>query len=253
VSTPGAALVFDKVSKRFGGVITAAELSMSIDPSACTALVGPNGAGKTTFLNMACGLIRPDAGTISWRDRDITMLRFPDIARQGIGRMFQDLKAFEGLTVEENLICSFESSRFPLPRWRGPNVSDREQVREILERLGLTGVRGRRVSELSYAEQKLVVLGRTVVGNPSFLMLDEPASGLDHTSLQIVLELLEHLRQRGLGILIVEHNLDVVSRMATRVLLLEEGRIAADGPPREVFEMSEFGRVFFSMQDGATG
>lgn len=240
-------LALSSVSKRFGGVVTASELSVSIDASECTAIVGPNGAGKSTILNMVCGLIRPDAGQIFWRGEDITGRRFSSIARRGVGRMFQDLQLFGSMSAYENILVGCVEGIRLGPWIHGPSSKVRRSVWEVLERLNLLEAAGRQVDDLSYAEQKLVALGRTIVGRPGFLLLDEPASGLDHDSLDLVLDVIGELRSRGSGLVIVEHNLELVSKMATRALLLDGGRMVADDVPKRVFETSDFGRVFFSM------
>lgn len=244
-------LVVSHVSKRFGGVVAADDLSTTIDGGTCTAIIGPNGAGKSTLLNMVCNLVLPDAGEILWRGQPLVGRSFRDVCGQGIQRMFQELRLFSSLTASENVAAGLLRERQGLGglHWRSGGADRDHRVGEMLAALGLESVGRRRITDLSYAEQKLVALGRALVGRPGLLLLDEPASGLDKKSLDVVLRVLAEARERGSGILIVEHNLEIVGQMATRGLLLEEGRIVADGPPADVFRDSSFGRVFFSLRE----
>ncbi len=243
-------LYINHVSKRFGGVITSDNLSTTIDAGTCTAIIGPNGAGKSTLLNIVCGLIIPESGSITWRGEELIGKSFNEVGRRGIQRMFQDLRLFSSLTALENILSGLIGTRNGAPRLPVRRVKpDLARAFETLEQLGLLSAANRRIGELSYAEQKLVGLGRVLVSEPSLLVLDEPASGLDGTSLEIVVDSIKHAREQGCGVLIVEHNLEIVQRLATRGLLLEDGKIAADGPPAEVFESSDFGRVFFSLAE----
>lgn len=242
-------LHFEGVSKRFGGVVAANKITMSIDAGSCTAIIGPNGAGKSTLLNMVCNLVMPDRGEIYWRGEPVVGRSFRQVTGMGIQRMFQELRLFSSLTAVENVAAGLlrptDHGRFT-GGWRHGS-GFRGRVAETMEELGLESVAHRHVTDLSYAEQKLVGLARALVSEPGLLLLDEPASGLDKQSLDIVLGALSKVREKGAGILIVEHNLEIVGQMASRGLLLEEGRIVADGTPEEVFRDSSFGRVYFSM------
>lgn len=242
-------LTISRVSKRFGGVVAAENLSTVIDGGTCTAIIGPNGAGKSTLLNMICNLVPPDAGDIYWRGQSLVGRSFRDIGALGIQRMFQDLRLFSSMTVAENIAAGLlrQHRGFAGIHWHTRSRGHGSVVAAMLARLRLEAVAHRNAGDLSYAYQKLVALGRALVGQPDLLLLDEPASGLDKSSLDLVLEVLAEVRAEGAGILIVEHNLEIVRQMATRGLLLEEGHIVADGVPEDVFRGSNFGRVFFSL------
>lgn len=233
------------LSKRFGRIVACDAVDLSFDPGSATAVIGPNGAGKTTMLNMIAGAFPPDAGSIRWGGVELVGQPPHRIARLGVARMFQDLKAFDSMTVLENLVAGRMVARRGRRSARA-TASDPE-LQAVLERIGLAAQAGRRCRELSYAERKLVALGRTICASGGLVLLDEPASGLDGRSLEVVLGLVDWLTEEQRTLLLVEHNLSIVDRIATRAILLEEGRVIADGKPRDLFSATDFGRVYFSL------
>lgn len=243
-------LRLDRISKRFGNIVACNELSMEFRPGTCTAVIGPNGAGKTTILNIVAGSLLPDLGSVTWSGVELVGLRQDAIARLGIVRMFQDLKVFDSLTVYENLLAAAGRAPELIRSWSLAKVRAAADatIAAVMERLGLTASANRLVRDLSYAERKLVALGRAMCSQGKILLLDEPASGMDKTSLQVVLDAVISLRESGAIIIIVEHNLSIVQELASHALLLEEGRIIAAGEPAELYRNSNFGRVYFSMQ-----
>ncbi len=240
----------ERLSKRFGNVIACNELSMEFRPGTCTAVIGPNGAGKTTILNIVAGSLLPDLGSVQWNGIELVGRSQDAIARLGIVRMFQDLKVFDSLTVYENLLVAAGRAPGLARTWSLGKVRAAADatIDAVLARLGLTGSANRLVRDLSYAERKLVALGRVMCSEGKILLLDEPASGMDKTSLQVVLDAVSSLRQSGAIIIVVEHNLSIVQELASHALLLEEGRIIAAGEPAQLYRNSNFGRVYFSMQ-----
>jgi ABC-type branched-subunit amino acid transport system ATPase component len=239
------------VSKRFGSVVACDEVNLLIEPGTCTAIIGPNGAGKSTLLNIICGEVLPDRGVVTWQDTPLIGHSIQDIARLGIARMFQDLKLFDAMTVYEYLLVYADTiaryRRTAPHRFVAGSDDVREQIEQALRRLRLLDSADRRVRDLSYAERKLVALGRVMITRAGVVLLDEPASGLDKANLDVVFEVVGMLRDSGAVLLVVEHNLSIVERLASRAILIEEGRIIADGTPAEVFRDSNFGRVYFSM------
>jgi len=243
-------LRLDRISKRFGNIVACNELSMEFRPGTCTAVIGPNGAGKTTILNIVAGSLLPDLGSVQWNGVELVGQSQDAIARLGIVRMFQDLKVFDSLTVYENLLTAAGRAPSLARTWSLAKVKRQsdDTIDAVMARLGLTASANRLVRDLSYAERKLVALGRAMCSEGKILLLDEPASGMDKTSLQVVLDAVISLRESGAVIIIVEHNLSIVQELASHALLLEEGRIIAAGEPAELYRNSNFGRVYFSMQ-----
>ncbi len=243
-------LRLNRVSKRFGNIVACNELTMEFHPGTCTAVIGPNGAGKTTILSIVAGSLIPDLGSVTWDGVELVGQSQDAIARLGIVRMFQDLKVFDRLTVYENLLAAAGRAPGLARAWSLAKVraASDGKIAAVMERLGLAASANRLLSDLSYAERKLVALGRIMCSEGRILLLDEPASGMDRSSLERVLQAVVSLRQSGAIIIIVEHNLSIVQELASHALLLEEGRVIASGEPAELYSNSNFGRVYFSMQ-----
>jgi len=233
------------LSKRFGRIVACDHVRLRFTPGTCTAIIGPNGAGKSTIMNMVAGALEPDGGGIRWGGRDLVGLPPHVIARHGVSRMFQDLKIFPSMTVLENLVSGLIAGGDV--RGGARDAAAAASVQEVLDRIGLRRHADRRCRDLSYAERKLVALGRTICARGQLVLLDEPASGLDGDSLRIVLDVIAWLRERERTLIVVEHNLSVIEQIATRAILLEEGRVVADGMPRELFDQTDFGRIYFSL------
>ncbi|MEO8557762.1 MAG: ATP-binding cassette domain-containing protein [Rhodospirillales bacterium] len=239
-------LRLENISKRFGNIVACNELSVDFYPGTCTAVIGPNGAGKTTIMNIVAGSLIPDLGSVRWGGHELVGMSQHRIANLGIVRMFQDLKVFDGMTVYENLVVA---SGRGVGGWSLGKIERRsgQLIDETLQRLGLSGHANRLTHDLSYAERKLVALGRAICSGGKILLLDEPASGMDKASLKLVLDTVVSLRNSGAIIVIVEHNLSIVQELASYALLLEEGKIIASGEPAELYRNSNFGRVYFSL------
>jgi ABC-type branched-subunit amino acid transport system ATPase component len=232
------------LSKRFGRIVACDRIELAFQPGSVTAIIGPNGADKTTMLNMIAGAFPPDAGSIRRGGIELVGLPPHRIARLGVARVFQDLKVFTSMTVLENLIAGRMAVAGARPSAR--QAAADPLLLDVLARIGLAAQSGRRCRDLSYAERKLVALGRTICASGGPVLLDEPASGLDGQSLDVVLALVDWLKEEQRTRLLVEHNLSIIDRIATRAILLEEGRVIADGVPRELFSNTEFGRIYFS-------
>lgn len=239
-------LRLEKISKRFGNIVACNELSVEFRPGTCTAVIGPNGAGKTTIMNIVAGSLIPDLGSVQWAGHELIGMSQHRIANLGVVRMFQDLKVFDGMTVYENLVTAAGRG---VGGWSLRRIEKRAAtvIEETLDRLGLARDANRLTRDLSYAERKLVALGRAICSGGKILLLDEPASGMDKSSLKLVLDTVVSLRNSGAIIVIVEHNLSIVQELASYALLLEEGKIIASGEPAELYRNSNFGRVYFSL------
>jgi branched-chain amino acid transport system ATP-binding protein len=220
----------DDASVRFGGLAAVDGVDLEVPAGSVTGLIGPNGAGKTTLFNVISGLQRPDAGRITFEDRDITRASPAKRARLGIARTFQRLEVFGTMTAEENILVAAELHR----SWSGRQSDPRAVTARLLERLHLSAVADVQADTLPTGLARLLELGRALASEPSLLLLDEPSSGLNTSETDAFADLLLELTAQGLGVLLVEHDMDLVMRISTHVWVLEQGRIIASGDPATV-------------------
>lgn len=218
------------VSVSFGGVQALSEVDLSVDAGAVTGLIGPNGAGKTTLFNVVSGLQAPDAGSVVFDGRDITDLKPHQRARLGIGRTFQRLEVFGSLTVRDNVRVAAEILR----SWRRDAPDPAAVADRVIDRLSLRPVARERADELPTGLARLVEVGRALAVEPRILLLDEPSAGLDETETDGLARLLDELAAGGLGILLVEHDVEFVVRVSGLIHVLDFGRILAVGTPKQI-------------------
>ena len=192
-----------------------------------TGLLGPNGAGKTTTFYIIVGFIRPDAGRVYLGERDISRLPMYKRAREGIGYLPQESSIFRRLTVEENLMAILET--LPLSR-----AARRERMEELLEDLGVTHIRKSRGYQLSGGERRRVEIARALVTRPRFMLLDEPFAGIDPIAVADLQKSVSKLKEKGLGILITDHNVRETLSITDRAYILFEGRIELAGTSQEI-------------------
>ena len=239
-------LVLNNVSKSFDGILAVKNVCISIKKGEVVGLIGPNGAGKTTVFNLITKThqIKPDSGEILYNSHKINRLFDYQIARMGIGRLFQDIKIWGSLTVMENLLLAREDAlkNNPMYRLLFPN-----RYREIKERnmkeaekwlafVNLEGYKTKKAKELSYGQQRLLGLARLLCNNFELLLLDEPTSGINTVMVQTILEKIQSLAQLGKTIFIVEHDMDVVKQITDRVYFMDNGEIIATGKPDEILK-----------------
>lgn len=228
------------VRKTFGGLVAVDNASLDVNPGEITALIGPNGAGKTTFYNCVTGVLPADAGTVVLDGVDLSGMETHQRAAHGLGRTFQRLEVFANMSVFENLQVATESrlhkkvwrSIFKLRQRPDPEVVD--DVRRIIDKLGLEDVADTRAGDLSTGRLRTVELGRALCTDPKVLLLDEPASGLDSAETTRFERVLRDLADDGLAILLVEHDVELVMDVSTDVYVLDFGRMIAHGTPDEV-------------------
>ena len=218
-------LTVDGVRVAYGGNVVLDGVSLEADAGRVTALIGPNGAGKTTLFNVITGVLRPGAGTVVLDGRDLAGLSVHRRVRAGLGRTFQRLELFDTLTVRENL----QVAASVLPAKRRTAAVD-----GMIDRLGLQPVAEVRSGTLPTGTGRVVELGRALVTEPQVLLLDEPASGQTAEETEAFSTLLVELAEAGLAVLLVEHDMDLVMRTATRIHVLDFGQVIASGTPDEV-------------------
>ncbi|MBI2169454.1 MAG: ABC transporter ATP-binding protein [Actinobacteria bacterium] len=236
----GPSLVATAVTKTFGGLRAVDRVSLTVPPGRITSLIGPNGAGKTTFFNCLTGLLEPDGGEITFGDRDISGLETHQRARLGIGRTFQRLEVFTGLSVFENLQVAAEAispgntflGAFRLRHRADPEVV--AQVESVLDRLDLAWAARRMAGDLPTGVLRLVELGRALCTDPKVLLLDELASGLDDAETEELAAALTTLSADGIGVLLIEHDIELVLGISQDVYVLDFGKVIAHGTPRQV-------------------
>jgi branched-chain amino acid transport system ATP-binding protein len=236
-------LVIEDVSVDFGGIHALSGVSFALEAGAIVGLIGPNGAGKSTLLNCISGITRPTRGRVRLDGTSFSSMSAASVARHGIGRVFQHPELVADLSVRDNLLIACHGSLdYGLlgELLRLPNVQRQERtadakVAEMLARLGLSDSADTNVRSLPYGHRKLIDLGRALLMDIRFLLLDEPIAGLNDSEIARLGEILLGLRgEFGLGILVVEHNMPFVSRLCDRLVVLDLGQLIANGPPAAV-------------------
>lgn len=231
-------LVADAVSKSFGGLRAVDSVSFEVRPGQLVSLVGPNGAGKTTCFHTLAGSLPLTSGRVSVGGEDISRLRPDQRAARGVGRTFQTTSLFNGLTCVENVQVAL-SARRPysilrslLTPWRTPDTT--AEAIELLERVGAAGHAHEQADELSYGAQRRLAVAVALATEPEYLLLDEPAAGLNPKESRSFGELLRSLVSDGMGVLLVEHDMGLVMEVSDWVHVLAQGRTLAAGEPAEV-------------------
>ncbi len=235
---PSVGLSVRDVAVSFGGITALEGVSVDVSPGEVLGVIGPNGAGKTTLFNVICGFVSPDSGTLRWRGDSMTRVHPDRLASLGIARTLQGVGLFSGLTVLENVMAGAQRFRRTplLSAMLGLPWSDRDERRlrdralSELSRLGCEDVVDRLPGTLPYAVQKRVALARALVCEPELLLLDEPAGGLDARELADLAELIGSLGS-SVAVMLVDHHMDFVVSVCDRLVVLDFGRVIADGEP----------------------
>jgi branched-chain amino acid transport system ATP-binding protein len=235
-SKPDPILVVESVTRRFGGLTAVDVDHLEVQRGAITALIGPNGAGKTTFFNLVTGFDKPDTGAWTFEGLRLEGLPAHKIARIGMVRTFQLTKALSRLRVIDNMKLgatgqvgeSFFRS-LVLPMWREQEAEITERADELLERFNLAQMRDEFAGELSGGQRKLLEMARALMSRPRLLMLDEPMAGVNPALAQTIIGHVQSLRDDGLTVVFVEHDMDVVREISDWVVVMAEGAVIAEG------------------------
>jgi branched-chain amino acid transport system ATP-binding protein len=228
--------------KRFGGVQAVRDISLAVPAGTIFAIIGPNGAGKSTLLNLMSGLYQPDAGRIVFDGIDMVGLPAHARARHGLARTFQKIRLFRRLSVLENVIAAFHIHH-RIPAWQyvlhgrafaGDRARCHHEAMKLLAFVGLEARASAPAASLAYGEQRMVELARALATAPRLLMVDEPAAGLNAAEVERLIERIRLLRARGITVIVVEHNMDLVMQIADRVLVMDYGQYLFEGAPAEV-------------------
>ena len=225
------------LTKSYGRRVVVNEVDLSISQGEVVGLLGPNGAGKTTTFYMVVGLARPDSGTVFIGDEDITALPMYQRARAGIGYLPQEASIFRKLTAEENVLAILET--------RGLPAGDQHSLaRQLLEELGIQPMARQPAYTLSGGERRRLEICRALAATPSFILLDEPFAGIDPLAVIDIQKIIAHLRKRGIGILITDHNVRETLKITDRAYILRDGNVFRSGTPGELASDPEVRRVY---------
>lgn len=234
---PAGRLEITKLGKQYNGRPVVRDISLSVKRGEAVGLLGPNGAGKTTTFYMITGLISPDYGKITLNDNDITDLPMYRRARLGIGYLPQESSIFRGLTVEENIMAVLEIAE-PL-REKRPIL-----LEELLGEFSITHLRNAPALALSGGERRRVEIARALASNPSFILLDEPLAGIDPIAVSDIRDIVSHLKDRGIGVLITDHNVRETLDIIDRAYIIHDGNVLMEGTPEEIVDNENVRRVY---------
>ncbi len=232
----------DAITLRFGGVTSLNNVSMKMYRGEILAVIGPNGAGKTSAFNCITGFYRPSGGSVLFEGTDITGARPASIAARGMSRTFQNLRLFNNLSVRDNVKSGMHtrtSQRFwdtllHTPRYRRQERECDTEAARLLDFVGYSGRRDWVIKQLPYGEQRRVEIARALATRPRLLLLDEPGAGLNHAEKTQLLALIRRIRDTGVSIVLIEHDMGLVMEVSERVVVLNYGKEIADGAPDEV-------------------
>jgi branched-chain amino acid transport system ATP-binding protein len=230
------------VSKCFGGVKALSNVSFDLTEGLIRGMIGPNGAGKTTLFNIITGHYVPDAGKIYFKGREIQGQKVHHLVETGIARTFQNVELFSSMSVLENVMvgqfvrttCGFLGAIFRGPSAKREEEHAKMQAMEILSFLGIDHLANHRSGDLPFGWQRLLEIARALASSPKLLLLDEPAAGLNATETRQLGELLMKIRQKGVTLLLVEHDMSLTMEISDRIVVLDQGKLLAEGTPREV-------------------
>ncbi|MEM7432290.1 MAG: ABC transporter ATP-binding protein [Pseudomonadota bacterium] len=240
----------------FGGVRAVDDVSFDVEPGETFAIIGPNGAGKSTLFNLISRLYQPTGGSISYGNQDLLKLKAHQIVHAGIGRTFQNIELFDHATVLENLLVGrhalmgrnlFAHFGF-LPSVRRSEVAHRQKVEDIIDLMEIAQYRDEKIADLPYGARKYVELARALCAEPSLLLLDEPASGLNNEETDDVSFWLDDIKHElGVTLLMVEHDMNLVGRVAEKVMAVSDGRLLTIGTPEEVRSNADVQRAYLGV------
>lgn len=228
----------NNVTKKYGGRKVVDGVSISVSAGEVVGLLGPNGAGKTTTFYMCVGLAAPDTGSVTLNDHDITPEPMFSRARLGIGYLPQEASVFRKLSVRDNVMAILETMDFPSRDGR------EERLKELLEELGLYGLRDSLASALSGGERRRVEISRCLARNPRFILLDEPFAGIDPLAIKDIQEIISALKGKGIGVLITDHNVRETLGICDRSYILVDGKVLEEGTPQAIANSEKARRYY---------
>jgi len=234
----------NKVTKHYGGLAALNQLDLHVSQSELLGLIGPNGAGKSTLFNVICGFLKPTSGEVILDGKDITGFKAHEIAQLGIGRVFQAPTFFNRLSALDNVFVGYHMSYktgiwkrlLRLPSALTEERTLRQQAMGILELMGLQELKDELAENLSHGHQKILGVCMALAANPKLLLLDEPVAGMNSVETKAMIELIERIREGGVTVVVIEHDMRVVMSLCDRIVVLNNGRKLAEGLPQEIME-----------------
>lgn len=227
-----------KVTRRFGGLTAVSEVDFALEPGVVASVIGPNGAGKTTFFNLLAGVYQPSEGTLSFDGQPLTGLMTHQIVRRGLARTFQNIRLFGPMSVIENLLIGMhtqvKSSWYHFAAVRAEEKAAQSKALEALEFVGLRADANKTANSLPYGHQRLVEIARALASDPKLLLLDEPAAGMNPNETHELTQLIGRIRDRGITVLLIEHDIKLVMEISQQVMVLDHGHKISEGTPEHV-------------------
>ena len=252
-------LSVEHLTKRFGGLVAVNDVSFNVNRGQVVSIVGPNGAGKTTLFNLITGITKPDAGEVSFDGQNITGIAPHKLATMGVGRTFQNIRLFQNLNALENVmigrIAKTHSNVFDALACTGRDRRDRiemvESAEALLDWVGVGANRFRMPSELPYGDQRRVEIARALALNPKLLILDEPTAGMVSREAHDVIDLIHRLKDAGVTLMLIEHNMNVVMNTSDHVVVISFGQKISEGTPAEIRSDERVIEAYLGVDDDA--
>jgi branched-chain amino acid transport system ATP-binding protein len=247
------------LTKRFDGLVANSDIDLDVAEGGLFAVIGPNGAGKTTFFNMISGFLQPTSGTIAFAGTEITKLRQDKIAAMGLVRTFQLVQLFGGMSVAENVEvgCHLATkggigAALVRPPWfRHQETDVRAKARELLEFVGLAAQAEQEATLLPYGQQRLLEVARALAAKPRLLLLDEPAAGLNAHETEVLADIIQRVNRQNITVILIEHDVALVTRIAQRIAVLDFGRKITEGTPDEIKRHPEVIAAYLGTEEAA--
>jgi branched-chain amino acid transport system ATP-binding protein len=249
-------LSIGSLTKRFGGLVAVNNVSFDVDPGSIVGLIGPNGAGKTTVFNLITGIYRPDEGEINFQGKSIAGLPTHRIVAGGIARTFQTIRLFQNLSVLDNVLagrhCRMKSgvlgAMLRYPRERREEKTALMAAVEALDFVRLRAEAQNLAKNLAYGNQRLLEIARALATKPQLVILDEPAGGMNEQETAGLISLIRKMRDRGVTVLLIEHDMSLVMRVCEKIVVLEYGSKIAEGSPQEIKNHPEVVRAYLGAE-----
>jgi branched-chain amino acid transport system ATP-binding protein len=247
------------LTKRFDGLVANSDIDLDVAEGSLFAVIGPNGAGKTTFFNMISGFLQPTSGTIAFAGAEITKLRQDKIAAMGLVRTFQLVQLFGGMSVAENVEvgCHLATrggigAALVRPPWfRHQEADVRAKARELLDFVGLAAQAEQEATLLPYGQQRLLEVARALAAKPRLLLLDEPAAGLNAHETEVLADIIQRVNRQNITVILIEHDVALVTRIAQRIAVLDFGRKITEGTPDEIKRHPEVIAAYLGTEEAA--